>query len=384
MSDNEIEEHYNDNEEEEEEQEEEQEEYEYSDNENDDEIIEQQSLFNIPDSSYKILDYKEVSPIMESYIQEVSNLLSISHDISHILLKYYKWNKEKLIDLYYGDTEQILINAGASKGNNLIGSSSSLTTSKSSSSKSQSPSSSSSSSSPIPLSSPINSSIIKCRICGDNFTLNQVYELDCGHKFCRDCYGTYLIHQINDGPSCVFAHCPEYQCKQSITMGAVSTLCSHEVNEKYLMYLTRNFIETSTYMRWCPSPGCERVAIGSGITTVRCLCNFPFCFRCGQEAHDPSTCSQLASWQEKCNNESETANWILANTKKCPKCQTRIEKNQGCNHMNCKMCKHEFCWICMGSWAEHGQNTGGYYKCNKYVPNAEDSTIEKAKAELDR
>ena len=42
------------------------------------------------------------------------------------------------------------------------------------------------------------------------------------------------------------------------------------------------------------------------------------------------------------------ANWILANTRKCPNCNTRIEKNQGCNHMTCRLCKHEFCWTCMG------------------------------------
>jgi ariadne-1 len=54
-------------------------------------------------------------------------------------------------------------------------------------------------------------------------------------------------------------------------------------------------------------------------------------------------------------NESETANWILANTKKCPACNARIEKNHGCNHMHCKLCKHEFCWICMGPWGEHGE-----------------------------
>ena len=57
-------------------------------------------------------------------------------------------------------------------------------------------------------------------------------------------------------------------------------------------------------------------------------------------------------WQEKCSNESETVNWILANTKKCPKCLARIEKNQGCNHMVCKNkgCKKEFCWVCMDDW----------------------------------
>lgn len=53
--------------------------------------------------------------------------------------------------------------------------------------------------------------------------------------------------------------------------------------------------------------------------------------------------------------------------------------------MTCRMCKYDFCWICMGGWEEHGQNTGGYYKCNKYDPSAnKDKNVEKAKAELDR
>ena len=120
---------------------------------------------------------------------------------------------------------------------------------------------------------------------------------------------------------------------------------------------------------------------------VRCTCNNPFCFRCGSEAHDPCTCQQLQTWNLKCQDESETANWILANTKKCPECMTRIEKNQGCNHMTCKICKFEFCWICNGSWASHGADSGGYYKCNKFDVAPVDSSAsaaEKAKAELDR
>jgi ariadne-1 len=308
--------------------------------------------FRIPDGDYKILLYKDIQPLMESHTRDVSNLFSIAFDVANILLRKYKWNKERLIDVYYNDTEEILKEAGVSNQE--------------------------------PSTSPSPSSSIRCRICGDLFGKDDCYSLNCQHSFCKGCYGTYLTHQINDGPPCVFAHCPEYKCKQAITISAVQSLCSQETYEKYMMYITRNFIETSASMRWCPSPGCERVAIGSGVTTVLCQCNFPFCFRCGQEAHDPATCAHLSLWQEKCSNESETANWILANTKKCPKCHTRIEKNQGCNHMNCKMCKHEFCWICMGSWSDHGQNTGGYYKCNKYDPQNSDNNAAKAKAELDR
>jgi ariadne-1 len=43
-------------------------------------------------------------------------------------------------------------------------------------------------------------------------------------------------------------------------------------------------------------------------------------------------------------------------------------QTSGCNHMSCKICKHEFCWMCKGSWKTHGDPTGGFYKCNLYDP----------------
>jgi len=31
--------------------------------------------------------------------------------------------------------------------------------------------------------------------------------------------------------------------------------------------------------------------------------------------------------------------------------------------MVCRKCKHEFCWVCMGPWTEHGT---AWYNCNRY------------------
>ena len=73
--------------------------------------------------------------------------------------------------------------------------------------------------------------------------------------------------------------------------------------------------------------------------------------------------------------ELATRIWMKANTRPCPKCSNPIEKNDGCNHMTCRnrVCRHDFCWICMGPWAQHGNKSGGYYQCNRYEgPDAKD------------
>ena len=75
-------------------------------------------------------------------------------------------------------------------------------------------------------------------------------------------------------------------------------------------------------------------------------------------------------WVKKCQDDSETANWIQANTQGCPKCGSLIEKNGGCNHMTCSKCRYEFCWICLVSWKEHGAS---YYKCNRFDPEETDA-----------
>uniref|UniRef100_A0A2N9EMM7 RING-type domain-containing protein n=1 Tax=Fagus sylvatica TaxID=28930 RepID=A0A2N9EMM7_FAGSY len=71
---------------------------------------------------------------------------------------------------------------------------------------------------------------------------------------------------------------------------------------------------------------------------------------------------------------------ILANSKPCPKCKRPIEKNQGCMHMTCTPpCKFEFCWLCVGAWADHGERTGGFYACNRYEAAKQEGVVSEIK-----
>jgi len=47
-------------------------------------------------------------------------------------------------------------------------------------------------------------------------------------------------------------------------------------------------------------------------------------------------------------NDVASLAWIHAHTKPCPKCAVRIEKNDGCEEMRCRVCNAAFCWECNG------------------------------------
>ena len=139
-------------------------------------------------------------------------------------------------------------------------------------------------------------------------------------------------------------------------------------------------------MRWCSAPNCTNAVKVSHVEArpVKCLCGHTFCFACSESWHDPVRCHLIKKWIKKCDDDSETSNWISANTKgikklvktvfkclksefflECPTCGAIIEKDGGCNHMVCKnqACKADFCWVCLGPWEPHGSS---WYNCNRY------------------
>ena len=48
---------------------------------------------------------------------------------------------------------------------------------------------------------------------------------------------------------------------------------------------------------------------------VICSCGEAICSKCGETWHSPVKCSLLKRWKKKGEDDSETFNWIHANTK---------------------------------------------------------------------
>ena len=91
------------------------------------------------------------------------------------------------------------------------------------------------------------------------------------------------------------------------------------------------------YIVWAKSkPAARRV--------VCSYCTTQYCFLCSSPYHAPNGCDTIRKWNLKCQDDSETRNYLLVHTQDCPKCKVCIEKNGGCSHMTCNRCKNEFCW----------------------------------------
>ena len=92
-----------------------------------------------------------------------------------------------------------------------------------------------------------------------------------------------------------------------------------------------------SYIVWSKSnPAARKVVCTS--------CNTQYCFKCQLAYHAPNSCETIRQWNIKCQDDSETRNYLLVHTQDCPKCKVCIEKNGGCSHMTCNRCKHEICW----------------------------------------
>ncbi|OWK02648.1 ARIH2 [Cervus elaphus hippelaphus] len=161
-----------------------------------------------------------------------------------------------------------------------------------------------------------------CAVCMQFVRKENLLSLACQHQFCRSCWEQHCSVLVKDGSHYQLQLCPGADCPMVIRV---------------------------------QEPRARRVQCNR--------CNEVFCFKCRQMYHAPTDCATIRKWLTKCADDSETANYISAHTKDCNIC---IEKNGGCNHMQCSKCKHDFCWMCLGDWKTHGSE---YYECSRYKEN---------------
>ncbi|CAG5099484.1 Similar to arih1: E3 ubiquitin-protein ligase arih1 (Xenopus laevis) [Cotesia congregata] len=320
---------------------------------------------------FEVLTTEEIVQHMVDSIKEVNTVVEIPATTTRILLNHFKWDKEKLMERFYdGDQEKLFSEArvvNPFRKGSIISRSRSQNSSRRTSTNGTE----------------------ECGICFVTLPCSMMTGLECGHRFCTACWGEYLTTKIMEEGVGQTIACAAHACDILVDDASVMRLIrDSKVKLKYQHLITNSFVECNRLLRWCPSPDCNSAIKVQYVESkpVTCKCSHTFCFYCGENWHDPVKCHLLRKWIKKCDDDSETSNWIAANTKECPKCNVTIEKDGGCNHMICKNqnCKTEFCWVCLGPWEPHGSS---WYNCNRYdeeEAKAARDTQQKSRSALQR
>jgi len=301
--------------------------------------------------SFSCLSPNEIVQYQEKEVAEIADLLSVPVATSAAFLRHFHWKRETFLTKYLENPQQVCQAAG-------------LPYIPSSGAKLRSLSKSGMATSSC------------CSICGDDeLTSLNSSALSCNHLFCNECWGTHLSTKINEGEPEI--HCPHYKCNIHVPDFFIKKLVSPASFEKYLRFVTKNFVRENDKVRWCPTPGCphaitfDQANSTSDSAVVQCVCGYQFCFKCHHEAHAPATCDHMKSWDK----ESEVFNWKAINCRECPKCNVSVEKNGGCNHMTCQQCKYEWCWVCLRPWKGHSD----FFNCDKHEKDIADKGKKKSK-----
>lgn len=206
---------------------------------------------------------------------------------------------------------------------------------------------------------------IECEVCCDTYTKEEMWCLPCGHSFCKECWKAHVNSQVSYGQHLI--NCQSYDCHCKLPPNSVEMLCGREVYNDFLRFLMNQAISISDILTNCPSCSTPVNLLSSGLCNVlTCSCGHEFCSFCYSDSHAPATCIEKSLWEKSTTEDAMKQRILGENCKYCPKCNCIIEKNGGCNHMKCKNCNHEFCWICLGDWSKHGSS---FFECKFYNKN---------------
>ncbi|TKS81788.1 Ankyrin repeat and IBR domain-containing protein 1 [Collichthys lucidus] len=344
---------------------------------------------------YEGLRPQDLRRLKDMLIVETADMLQAPLFTAEALLRAHDWDKEKLLEAWMINAEECCQRSGVQMPNppptgyNAWDTLTSPRTPRTTRSSITSPDQ-------ISL-MPADEEVSLCGICMSSISVfEEPVDMSCGHEFCRGCWEGFLNLKIQEGE----AHnifCPAFDCYQLVPVEVIESVVSREMDKRYLQFDIKAFVENNPAIRWCPQAGCERAVRlnnqGPGTSTSDSL-SFPllrapavdcgkghlFCWECQGEAHEPCDCETWKLWLQKVNEMrpeelagvseayEDAANclWLLSNAKPCANCKSPIQKNEGCNHMQCAKCKYDFCWICLEEWKKHSSSTGGYYRCTRY------------------
>ena len=214
-----------------------------------------------------------------------------------------------------------------------------------------------------------------CEICFTSELGSNCIKLrSCKHVHCRTCMTTHIMSKITEGMVSKI-DCPASECKELVPPDIVKSLVPAEFFKRYDDLLLQRTLDKMTDIVHCPRQTCMCATIKEEDSNMAVCprCKFSFCCLCKRTWHGISPCKllpddlkELRELYEsgdvelklslehqygrknllKAFEEAESNAWLKQFSKKCPNCQSSIEKSHGCNKMTCTFCNANFCWLC--------------------------------------
>ncbi|EFH57122.1 hypothetical protein ARALYDRAFT_901526 [Arabidopsis lyrata subsp. lyrata] len=193
-----------------------------------------------------------------------------------------------------------------------------------------------------------------CAICWEEFSAPEMFEVaGCLHSFCLDCMRNSIAVSLGQWGTAV--KCPGFGCNSVLLAKDCHNIANHDQIALMIQREEEDKIHVLDRV-YCPNPTCSflmsKGSLGASQTQTgasKCLkCSFTFCIKCNTKWHAKMTCVEFLKSKDYKKSQdalfeaaSRTLGW-----KKCQNCQSTVERIEGCNHITCSRCKHEFCYTC--------------------------------------
>jgi len=167
---------------------------------------------------------------------------------------------------------------------------------------------------------------------------------------CEDCFEDILRFGVRNNSlvsSSWGVTCPVAGCGAVDTWETVGRVTGGD--DRQMQRMLHQRLKSMPGFRWCREPGCSFGAVVEPGACQQLVC--PVCAErcswCRGPAH--ASCPVRAS-HERAAMWNRVRIMFKSGIRACPSCRSFIEKNEGCQHMTCKSCNHEFCWECKANW----------------------------------
>lgn len=162
---------------------------------------------------------------------------------------------------------------------------------------------------------------LTCEICYSNdLNTEEMYEMECGHSYCRECWRRYIERSMETKEPRCFSKltCPHEVCGELLTERDLEILVSPELFRIFRNYQIRDFVEGCDKFAYCRGENCDRIihirqsADSSGKIYAFCdSCQKEFCAGCGLDRHFPATCEMFRQWDMNYDVLGLVRNYLL-------------------------------------------------------------------------